>query len=110
MSHLFFADDSIFFFRANLEECEAVAGCLAVYAAASGQVVNFGKSEICFGCDVPEETKNSIAACLEVIATPCLQHYLELPSFTGRRKCEIFAYVRERVWKKINSWRGLWFS
>jgi hypothetical protein len=33
-------------------------------------------------------------------------NYLGLPSMIGRKKREIFAYIKDRVWKMINSWRG----
>ncbi|MCI51865.1 RNA-directed DNA polymerase (Reverse transcriptase), partial [Trifolium medium] len=32
--------------------------------------------------------------------------YLGLPSMIGRKKRDIFAYIKDRVWKRINSWRG----
>jgi hypothetical protein len=33
-------------------------------------------------------------------------NYLGLPSMIGRKKKETFAYVKDRIWKRINSWRG----
>jgi hypothetical protein len=32
--------------------------------------------------------------------------YPSLPSVVGRSKKTIFAYVKYRIWKRINSWRG----
>ncbi|XP_019170961.1 PREDICTED: uncharacterized protein LOC109166463 [Ipomoea nil] len=48
ISHLFFADDSLLFFKANLQEALEVKKCLGVYEAFSGQAVNFQKSSITF--------------------------------------------------------------
>jgi hypothetical protein len=31
-------------------------------------------------------------------------NYLGLPSMIGRKKKDIFAYIKDRVWKRINSW------
>lgn len=73
------------FFWACMEECDAVAGCLSSYSAASRQVINFSKSEICYGSDVQEDGKVTIATRLDVVATHCHQCYLGLPSFTGKR-------------------------
>lgn len=67
-------------------------------------------SDICFGCDVPEETKEEIASHLRVTITSCHQKYFDLPTFTGRRKKELIAFARGRIWNKIMSWSGLWFS
>jgi hypothetical protein len=33
-------------------------------------------------------------------------NYFGLPSVIGRKKKEIFAYIKDRIWKRINSWRG----
>jgi hypothetical protein len=32
--------------------------------------------------------------------------YLGLPSMIGRKKKTIFAYLKDRIWKRMNSWRG----
>jgi hypothetical protein len=32
--------------------------------------------------------------------------YLGLPSMVGRRKKETFAYIKDRIWKRINAWRS----
>lgn len=32
--------------------------------------------------------------------------YLGLPSLIGRNKKETFTYVKDRIWKRINSWKG----
>ncbi|GAU36753.1 hypothetical protein TSUD_318520 [Trifolium subterraneum] len=32
--------------------------------------------------------------------------YLGLPSMVGRSKKAIFSYIKDRIWKRINSWRG----
>ncbi|MCH89306.1 RNA-directed DNA polymerase (Reverse transcriptase), partial [Trifolium medium] len=33
-------------------------------------------------------------------------NYLGLPSMIGRKKKDVFAYLKDRIWKRINSWRG----
>ncbi|GAU35453.1 hypothetical protein TSUD_364090 [Trifolium subterraneum] len=32
--------------------------------------------------------------------------YLGLPSMIGRSKKAVFSYIKDRIWKKMNSWRG----
>ncbi|CAJ2634618.1 unnamed protein product [Trifolium pratense] len=33
-------------------------------------------------------------------------NYLGLPSMIGRKKKDVFALIKDRIWKRINSWRG----
>ncbi|CAN0892050.1 hypothetical protein LINGRAPRIM_LOCUS127 [Linum grandiflorum] len=44
ISHLLFADDSLFFFRAKTHEAHIMKSIMNMYAAASSQLVNFEKS------------------------------------------------------------------
>lgn len=46
ISHLLFADDSYFFFRACVDEAVILKNCFKVYSKASGQVINFDKSSL----------------------------------------------------------------
>ena len=48
ISHLFFADDSFFFFKANMQECQHIKECFSIYEKASGQLINFQKSSLSF--------------------------------------------------------------
>ena len=44
ISHLFFADDSLIFCKASLEECDALQHVLKVYEESSGQQLNRAKT------------------------------------------------------------------
>ena len=32
--------------------------------------------------------------------------YLRLPTLIGKRKYDTFAFIKERVWKKMQGWKG----
>ncbi|GKC80909.1 reverse transcriptase [Tanacetum coccineum] len=66
ISHLFFADDSILFTRVSLEECNKLKGMLERYCKASGQVINYEKSEISFSTNVDLPTRTRIIESLEI--------------------------------------------
>lgn len=53
VSHLFFADDSLVFFKATPEACEGVNNILAKFSRLSGEVINFQKSLIMFSPNTP---------------------------------------------------------
>ena len=61
VSHLLFADDSFVSFKATINEGIVINSTLDEYLAASVQVVNFDKAEICFGRDVDERMGEEIA-------------------------------------------------
>lgn len=48
ISHLFFADDSLIFCKASIEEAWAFQNLLKTYELASGQMVNVSKSTLFF--------------------------------------------------------------
>ena len=48
ISHLLFADDSLLFFGASMENAQEINDVLRVYCRASGQQVNMDKSSIFF--------------------------------------------------------------
>lgn len=63
-SYLFFTDDSFVFFKANDMEFHHVRMSLEFYARASGQVINFDKSEVSFGKSIPKVIGEALALSL----------------------------------------------
>lgn len=104
ISHLLFADDSFLFFRANGRETRITKDILRTYGEATGQEVNLSKSEVFFSRNVNDAVKNDIATELEVSIALGTGKYLGLPSMIGRGKKTMFAFLKDRLWRKINSW------
>uniref|UniRef100_A0A803QE56 CCHC-type domain-containing protein n=1 Tax=Cannabis sativa TaxID=3483 RepID=A0A803QE56_CANSA len=110
VSHLFFVDDSLVFFDATREACSYFKLILEKYSKASGQMVNFSKSEVCFGRTVQADLKMDIAELLGMKIVDNHGKYLGLPSFVGRNKKQLFDVIKNRVWNKLRGWKGSMFS
>ena len=46
VSHLLLADDSLFFYKANKEQCRVILGILRKYEAVSGQMINLNDYKV----------------------------------------------------------------
>jgi hypothetical protein len=66
ISHLLFADDSIFFARSDIRSVEDLKDTLKLYCDCSGQKINLAKSSIFFGQQCSEQVKNLVKETLEV--------------------------------------------
>ncbi|XP_019177676.1 PREDICTED: uncharacterized protein LOC109172888 [Ipomoea nil] len=104
ISHLFFADDSMLFFKANMQETLEVKRCLEVYEQFSGQSVNFHKSNISFSRNTSLGDRNAIAMGLGVEKAEDFGKYLGLPSVIGRNRRVIFSYIEQKLKQRFGSW------
>lgn len=105
ITHLLFADDNLLFARANQKEVDSITQVLKVYQLASVQLVNLDKSEVLFSRNVPPIEQNMICNKMGTKTVTILSRYLGLPIVFGRSKKDVFAFVRERVWKKLKGWK-----
>ncbi|XP_019180182.1 PREDICTED: uncharacterized protein LOC109175373 [Ipomoea nil] len=104
ISHLFFADDSLLFFKANAQEGGAVKQCLELYEKLSGQSINYHKSSICCSKNTTDEERDEVAAVFGVAQANDFGKYLGLPSFIGKNKKQVFAFIEEKIRQRVGSW------
>ncbi|CAJ2637655.1 unnamed protein product [Trifolium pratense] len=106
VSHLLFADECFLFCRANVAEVTQLLSILYTYEQASGQEINLSKSEVFISRNMSQAAQADLAGILGVRHVLGTGIYLGLPSMVGRSKKAIFSYIKYRIWKRINSWRG----
>nr|KYP44138.1 Putative ribonuclease H protein At1g65750 family [Cajanus cajan] len=104
LHHLMFADDVFLFFQATEKETKEVASILETFEIASGQAINFDKSEVFLNRHAPPAIHNMLSNILHVHSCETTSKYLGLPSMIGRNKNDVFRYIKERIWKKLQSW------
>jgi hypothetical protein len=106
ITHLFFADDSILFCRETEEEARQIKQIISTYQQASGQLVNYNKSEILFSKRVSTQVKTAINSILPMRVVDNFSKYLGQPTVIGRSKIQTFNYIQDMVWKKLKGWKG----
>lgn len=95
ITHLFFADDSLIFFKANKEEGASIKKVLQTYELASRQKVNYDKSVCMLSRNINESTERGIIEALEVKQSNSIGQYLGLPAQTGKNKGLMFSRLKE---------------
>jgi hypothetical protein len=104
-NHLFFADDSLFFYKANIPEWLNIQDILAIYEQASGQKLNREKTSIFFSRNTKAATKQHILSVVGVYSTTHFEKYLGLLALIGGLKVEAFSGLQGKIWGLINSWK-----
>ncbi|CAJ2659660.1 unnamed protein product [Trifolium pratense] len=106
VSHLLFADDCFIFCRSNLSETRKIMEILKIYEDASGQEINLSKSEVFFSRNISQAAQEDLSNLMGVRHVLGTGTYLGMPCMVGRSKKATFAYIKDRIWRKINSWRS----
>ncbi|XP_062075464.1 uncharacterized mitochondrial protein AtMg00310-like [Humulus lupulus] len=87
-----------------------MADILQEYAGLSGQCINLDKSELCVGKKISKDEGSLIATPFGVQLVDCHAQYLCLPTFVRKKKKDIFAYIKNKTWQKLQGWKASLFS
>ena len=110
VANLMFADDSLLFCQATWAEGETIVEILQIYERASGQSVNLEKSSVYFSSNPSKSQKGQILEVLGMTEVDQFETYLGLPTLIGRAKYHTFSYLKDRIWKKLQGWKGMLLS
>ncbi|GAA0160613.1 hypothetical protein LIER_17131 [Lithospermum erythrorhizon] len=97
ISHILFADDTMIFCKAVVEEGNEVMRILKDYEVASGQKINRNKCSVSYDAATPSHVRHSVTSGLGVREVTDQRKYLGLPSHIGRSKREVFSYLNGKV-------------
>ncbi|KAG7556714.1 Ribonuclease H domain [Arabidopsis suecica] len=110
ISHLLFADDSLFFCRATRHNVEQLATIFKRYEEASGQKINYTKSSMIFGQKIPDLKRQRLHRILGIYNVGGGGKYLGLPEQFGRKKVELFEYIVKKVKERTEGWTYKYLS
>lgn len=105
VSHLLFADDSLILCKANEENVTHLKEILRIYEECSGQVINTEKSAVMFSPNTGDNQRRRLREILSIRSETRSEKYLGLLVYVGRSRTNVFAYLKERVWQRIQGWK-----
>ena len=76
----------------------------------SGQLINFIKSSIYFSSNIDGTQRDWIKNKMNVKEVDRFETYLSLPTLIGCSKYQTFAFLKDRVWKKLQGWKDKMLS
>ncbi|CAI8611430.1 unnamed protein product [Vicia faba] len=77
---------------------------LVTYEEASGQAINLYKFEFYYSRNIDSNTRNGLATYLGVQRVLRIGSYLGFPSMIGRSRTTAFSFIKDMIWRKINTW------
>ena len=109
VSHLLFANDSLLFCQATMEEGQRLLQFLEQYEVASGQAINRQKTTLFFSKNTKQEVESLKQLFGARIMTEC-ERYLGLPMATGKSKVNTFKNLQEKITKRVMGWNEKFIS
>lgn len=110
ISNLLFADDSLIFFKATVEQAATVKKVLDTFQRCTGQLLSPNKCSLLFSEPCLADTREGIMSILGVESASFESTYLGLPTPEGRMKDENFQPIMDRFGKRCNDWSKKFMS
>ncbi|XP_060972601.1 uncharacterized protein LOC133038457 [Cannabis sativa] len=105
ISHLMFADDTIIFSRANLNEVEVLNSCIKKFEDWSGQKCSKQKSGVLISSNCSRSLRGSIEKILNIGAIRDDEKHLGNPFLFSRSKRKDFNFLKTKLHDKLEGWR-----
>ena len=105
INHLLFADDSLLLLKNDVRSANHLQDILSLYENCSGQTINKDKSSIMFSQNAKTVDKEQMMTALDIRVEARNDKYLGLLVYMGKSKEKTFAYLKDRVWKRVQGWK-----
>ncbi|GKV21933.1 hypothetical protein SLEP1_g31856 [Rubroshorea leprosula] len=109
VTHLQFADDTIFFGEASEQNVRTIKCILRTFELAAGLKINFGKCQL-MGIGVDDDWRNKMAYRLGCKEGEFPFKYLGIPIGGSHRRLKMWQPLLDSVRKKLSSWKGRYLS
>lgn len=106
VSHVFFADDLMFFAEASLEQIRIAIEILHRFGLESGQVINWEKSSIFFSKNTPDGVALQVVVISRIPISDSLGTYLGTSIFHGRVSSATYLVLLDKSQAKLCSWKA----
>ena len=104
ISHLLFADTSVFFTKGDDRSIDTLKSALQTYCEGAGQKINTQKSSKFFGTHCNAQIKERIKQKMVTKDDTLQATYLGMPTWVGRSPTNCFNFLTGRIWKRLNGW------
>ena len=110
LSHLFFGDDALFFFKGIPKVCWNLKEIIGLFCEKSGEAIHYNKSTVIFSPNTPRTFKALMRKPLEVKSSESLGKYPRSPMDIDGRNTKALDSVIDRINSKILSWKFIHLS
>ena len=107
ISHLFFADDAMFFFTASTAACQGVATVIDRFCAISGQMLNLRKSFVKFSPNISAGDQQQYKEILRINSALSMGTYLGIPLDIQDNKVQHFTPLLDKITSRISQWNHM---
>ena len=104
LTHLFFADDALFFLKMSDGNCNRLSSMLTRFCNVSGQVLNLQKSFVKFSPNISTEQQQRFKSLLRMQAHSNMGTYLGIPFDIQDNKVPHFTPLLDKISSRIAQW------
>ena len=110
ISNLLFADDSLIFMRATVQNATTLKSVLDIYCQSSGQRVSTPKSSVFFSPNTRVSEREAVCGVLNILTEALSDKYLGLPTIVGVDRSDCFQHLVDRVCQRLKGWKEKFLS